>query len=83
MTPAELQALGWTRRGTLWVAPKGLDHEPKTKELADYRQPARGSVRQLAPCGTSAAYRRHARAGETCERCDAHKVINATRAGTR
>lgn len=83
MTPTELMQLGWTRRGAVWVAPPGTIPEPKTADLADYKRPAADSVRQLAPCGTSAAYRRHRRAGETCDRCEAHKAVNATRAGTR
>lgn len=78
----ELQQIGWTRQAGVWVAPNGL-HEPKARDLKDYRTPGTGTGQRLAPCGTPAAYRRHKARGEDCARCKALKHAQATRAGTR
>lgn len=82
MSVDDLTQIGWVRVGGVLRAPAGI-REPKSTELAKFKEPATGAVRKTAPCGTPAAYRRHRKRGETCERCERHKVMNATRAGTR
>lgn len=68
----ELLENGWRRIGGVWHAPYSLRQEPSTYQLAPYR-PEQLSTRPLQPCGTPAAYRRHARVGEVCALCEAYK----------
>ena len=75
MSAPEVEALqnnGWVRVGGIWHNPLGLIQEPNPYQLAPYR-PEHLSQRPLQPCGTTAAYRRHARLGEVCAKCEGIK----------
>lgn len=73
---ASLIENGWVRdRNGVWRNPMGLRNEPNLYQLEQYR-PEELSQRTLSPCGTPAAYRRHARWGEICDRCEQAKRDN-------
>lgn len=86
MSAPEVNALienGWVRdRNGVWRNPMGLRHEPNLYQLEEYRPPQM-SQRPMQPCGTTAAYRRHARWGEICAKCEAIKSDNLRGANRR
>lgn len=53
---------------------------PTTDRMAAARQALERTYRDVQPCGTEAAYRRHYRAGEDCAKCRAaHHAYNRQR----
>lgn len=70
---AELTGGQWVRRGLIqvWVADPTPDPEPTTP-----REP-----RALKPCGTTAAYKRHTKRGESCDVC--REAMRAERTAQR
>jgi hypothetical protein len=79
MSPADLIAAGWIRKGLIWHPPANLP-DPPAAELEELV--VTSDNRKVAPCGTKAARNRHRRAGVRCIRCDAIAEANRTRTGT-
>jgi hypothetical protein len=77
VTPQELLAAGWTRRGLIWHPPAALP-DPPADELEPY---STVDTRLLRPCGTKAARDRHRLAGVRCIRCEAISETKKTRPG--